>query len=453
MRTSIWFYFNFKQLFLLLFIFSPAIRPLQGQINLTLNQCLDLALKQSYLVQAAGVAIEIAETKYAASASQQWPNLSLNGAYTRIGKVTSFSIPMGPGGSLKTFQFGTPNRMNADLKFQVPLFTWGRIQATLGLARTATTLATLQRQQEKIRTVDQVLRAYFAVLLNQEIIHLNTVNVQRADTLWQISGQRYAAGMIPQLEVLRAEVQLKNAQSTLAEVRENLAKSKLFLAKMIGLNAEKFTLAARLENHPVAVDPDSVMPRALRIRSDRRALQIQQELAVEKINLARSGNKPNFFAFSGYNVTNGFDPMAPDRFIDNWNLGVQVTVPLFDGFNTRYQVQEAQLQLKTLALQDAEIQELICLQIRQAFISLRQAENKIKMQIENIALAQATLQLAEKQFQDGVVSSLDVLTAQQTLAQNELLHVQAIFNQLMAQLELAKIIEDYTWFGNSLAPF
>jgi outer membrane protein TolC len=429
--------------YLILFLVGlTSILPAQTSLDLT--QCLARAYAHSYLLRGADVARHSAEAQLAATQAQRLPAINLSSIYTRIGKISSFSIPMGT--TVRTFQFGTPNRVNLDVKLQMPLFTWGRVAATIGLSQSGATLATLQVRQEKLRTTDQVLRGFFIVLFNQELVQLNQANLARAEKFKQITSSRFAAGMVPKLENLRAQVQLENSRGTLAEALDNLQKSKIWLAKLIGLAADSFQVTGSFEFDPITVDPDEFEKRALAVRSELRVFQLQQQLGEHQIDLAQSGNKPNLFFFSGYSVTNGFDPMEPNRFVDNWNVGVQATVPLFDGFKTRHEVQKARLDLAAIDWQRQELAEIIQMQVRQSLVSLKQAGEKIQTQESNITLAREALQIAENQYSRGFASSLDVLNAQQTLAQSEFFHAQAIFNHLMARLDLCKAVEDYTWF-------
>ncbi|UCE08450.1 MAG: TolC family protein, partial [bacterium] len=262
--------------------------------------------------------------------------------------------------------------------------------------------------------------------------------------------KRFASGLVPKLELLRAQVQLKNSQSSMEEAQSNLTKSKIFLAKIIGRDDENISITGTFSYESVSIDEENLITRAQKIRSDLKILQLQQEINQNQIKLARSGNKLNFFLFSNYTVQNGFDPMDPDRFIDNWNVGVQVSLPLFDGFVTSHKVQQARLQFQTVQLQEQEIRDLIRLQVRQALITMKQSEHKIANQQQNITLAKEALQVAETQYQNGLVSSLEVLDAQQTLSQSELMHTQASFNHIMAKLDLSRAIEDYSWFESNL---
>ncbi|HEX9974847.1 MAG TPA: TolC family protein, partial [bacterium] len=239
----------------------------------------------------------------------------------------------------------------------------------------------------------------------------------------------------------------KNAQSAWREAHSNLDKSKIFLAKVIGRNEEGISIRGEFQFDPISFDETEIISKAISVRSDIAAIRLQQQMNQSQISLAKSGNKPNLFLFSGYNVVNGFDPMNPDKFVDNYNVGIQLAVPLFDGFATSHKVQQAELQYQQIQLQEQEIKDLIQMQARQAIISLKQSENKIKTQEENIVLAKEALQVAEKQYQDGLVSSIEVLDAQHTLSQSELFRTQAIFNHVMTKVDLCRAMEDFEWFG------
>jgi outer membrane protein len=291
------------------------------------------------------------------------------------------------------------------------------------------------------------LRAYYAVLLNEEVIRLRKESVQRAESHLKVAEDRFQAGMVPRLQLLQAQVELKNTQSALSDAGGNLEKSKIFLAKVIGLDSEQISISGKLQFEPVVINENEIITRSISARSDIEAIRLQQQMSQSQVSLAKSGNKPNLFLFSGYNVVNGFDPTNPDKFVDNYNVGVQLAVPLFDGFATSHKVQQAELQYDQVQLQEQEIKDSITMQVRQAIIALQQSEEKIRTQDENIDLAKEAWKVAEKQYHDGLISSIEVLDAQHTLSQSELLRTQAIFNHIMTKVDLCRAMVDFEWFG------
>ncbi len=433
-----------KMIYLLIFFLLSNVSF--GQEKLSLRDCLQFAFKESHLLKASDYSVQSADAALGEARAQRLPKITLSSLYTRIGKITTFFIPTGPGGKLTKFQFGTPNRMNLDVKLQLPVFTWGRVSSTIELSRAGASLSRVQKRQQRLALTAQVLQGYFAVLLNQEVIRLHRSNVQRAQHHFEVSKTKFEAGIVPRLQMMQAEVQLKNAKTQLMDAEGNLQKSLSYLGKLIGRENLNFTLADSIRYQPVEVDEEKLIEMALSRRSDLEGLRLRQQMTQSQLQLANSGNKPNLFLFSGYNVTNGFDPMEPDKFVDNYNVGLQLTFPIFDGFATSKKVEQARLDYEALLEQEKEAKAMIKLQLREAIIALRQAEAKIAAQKENIRMSRETLKTAEIQYRDGLVSSLDVRDAQQMLNQAELLYVQAIFNHIMAKLAICRAVEDFSWF-------
>jgi outer membrane protein len=357
---------------------------------------------------------------------------------------------MGPGGTDKTIKFGTSDKVSVDAKLQMPIFTWGRVSSTINLAKVGLTISDVLKRQEMLNVTDQVLRAFYAVVLNREIISVHESSIQRAENYLQIAEKRFSTGNVSKLDLLRAQVQLKNTGSALAEAKDNLAKSKIYLSKVVGSKDTVMNIAGSMNHEPVEEKDEELISKAESVRSDLNILQAQLDMNEMGIRIARSGNKPSLYAFSGYSVQNGFNPMEPEKFVENWNAGVQLSIPLFDGFSTKHKVEEARIELQKTKLQKEEILDMIRIQIQQALISLHQAEEKITTQEGNIVLSREALRIAEIQYQNGIVSSLELMDAQQALTQSELLYTQAVFNHVMSKLELCKAVGDYHWFEFSL---
>lgn len=417
---------------------------LKAQEKIDLNQSVRMALEKNNLIKISDLSVSIAQKEVQESKSQYWPSLQLSGAYTRVGRIPSFTIPMGE--REQTFQLGTHNRINAAVELQLPVFTWGRIKGSIQLSESGKKLSQIEKKQKINQVKESVLRAFYSAVLNKEMAELEEENVSRARKLFQISKDRFEAGNIPRLELLRTEVQLKNAQSQQEEAQKNLHQSKILLGKTIGKEQEDFRVKGKLRFEPLSVETSQLIQKAYQNRKDIRVLEVQRKMKESQIHLAKSGNKPNVFLFSSYNVATGFDPLNPDKLVGNWNVGVQVAAPVFDGFASKYRVTQNQLKLKKSQIQKQEMKEVIRMQVRQAVVELQKAEDKIQSLQENIKLAREALGVAMEQYEKGFASSLDVLDAQQTLTQTERLVKRALFSHIMAKLDLCQTIEDFRWF-------
>lgn len=436
----------------ILIILFPLIFLTQawGQQSYTLSECLTEAFKTSNLLKIADIGMEMSEEKLTQVQRQRIPTVTAKGTYLRIAKVASFSIPMGPGGEMQDIKFGTPNRINGEIGFGLPLVTFGRINSQIAMAKTGMEMSALERQQKALDVTDVVLRSYFSVLISHKAIETNRINMERAQKNLQTAETRYNKGLVPQLEFLRAQVQATNTQTMLDDTKSTLKKSNILLAKAIGHEGEVVTAQGELVYSPINVHPDSLIQQAYRQRYDLAALELQQSLLNDQIDMTKTALRPTLMGIGGYTVQNGFNPMNPDEFIDNWNAGVQLSFPFFDGGVTHHKIQQVEKQITSMQLQEKEIKELIAMQIRQSVVSLQQAEQKYLVQQDNINFAQQALQSAEVQYNNGLASSLDLIAAQQALSESELMYLRALFSHVMAKLDLCKAIGEYSFFEETL---
>ncbi len=430
-----------------LLIFSGL---LFAQEKLSLSQCLHLAYQNNHLLKAAGLQEEQALVQLKLSRTKRLPVVNLLSGYTRIGRLSTIEFSTGPGVPPRKLTFGTPNRMNLDLRLQMPLFTWWRIKNGISLAETGLQFNRLETEKQKIAVTAQVLQAYFSALLAKKMVELSAQNLERTREYLAITQKRFNSGQLPKLELLRAQVKMKNEESRWQNARAEYDKSLAFLASVTGTKAAQIAPEGELQFLPFKANEQDLFKQALQQRIEIKQLESQKNMLHFQQKISAAGDKPTLGLISSYSVMNGFNPMDPEKFYTNYNIGLQLSWALFDGFNSRYQTQGLHYQQQALSEQRKAVEENIKLQIRQALISLTQAAQKIESQQANIELAREALQLAQKQYDQGVSSSLDLLDAQTVLLQTEMGYWQAVFSHILAKIELAKAIGNFSMFENQM---
>ena len=439
-----------KVKYLFLFIVFIGVSRTAAQDKWALSECLRAAYQANHLLKAVTYQEQQARMQLNISKAQRLPVVNMLSGYTRIGRLTTIEFSTSPDAPPRKLTFGTPNRMNLDVRLQMPLFTWQRIKNSIRLATLGLQMNSLEKEKQKLSLTAQVLQAYYGALFGKKILELTRQNVQRTEEYLNITQRRYAAGQLPKLELLRARVKLKNEQSRLQSARAEYEKSLAFLARVTGKSPGSIEPDGQIKFVPLTVDEHEYVQRALEKRPELRQLHGQKAMLATQQKIAGAGNKPNLGLVSSYSVMNGFDPMNPEKFYTNYNIGLQLSWPLFDGFKARFQAQGLYYNQKALEEQTKEIEENIKLQIRQALISLKQATQKIESQKANIELASEALSLAQKQYNQGVISSLDLLDAQKALLQTEMAYWQAVFSHILAKIELCKATANFSVFEDQM---
>jgi outer membrane protein TolC len=124
----------------------------------------------------------------------------------------------------------------------------------------------------------------------------------------------------------------------------------------------------------------------------------------------------------------------------NWNAGIVVTIPLFDGFSTVAKINEARHRYEQSILEKEDIRDQTAVDVRRACLDLKKANSIINSQKSGIEEAREALKISYISFDNGVGTNLDVLDAQVSLSQIEKNLAEAIYDYLMARAYLDKTL-------------
>jgi len=150
------------------------------------------------------------------------------------------------------------------------------------------------------------------------------------------------------------------------------------------------------------------------------------------MQMAKAGWRPQVNAGLGYSYRSNNPGNIFNNNHNNWNAGLTVTIPVFDGFSTKAKVDQAASRYAEAALEKEDLVEQIAVDIRQACLDLRQAETIINSSKDNVEEAKEALKISEVSYDNGEGTNLDVLDAQVSLSQIEKNLSEGIYDYLMA---------------------
>ena len=129
----------------------------------------------------------------------------------------------------------------------------------------------------------------------------------------------------------------------------------------------------------------------------------------------------------------------------NWVAGVGLHIPLFDGYATHFKEQLAQANLSVAEAHRAEVQRLISTEVNQAIEDVLAQKKKLSAADLQLEQASAAVSLANKQYEAGVVTNLELLDAHTTQAQSRLLKSKALYNLALSEYKLQQAIGEKNW--------
>jgi len=401
---------------------SRAVAAPQTALRLGLAQAVALALESDEVLRQASEAILAAESDVTAAASGRLPRLDLAGEWTANLKKPAFFLPpefgAGFGGATKV-EMGRDFSLQGAASLSWNLWTAGRLSAAVGAARELVAASRWRRDAVADAVRYQARAAYLDVLLAAEHVSIATRARSTTSEALRIARAGFAQGTVSEFEVLRARVELANREAPLIQARNARRQAELVLARACGLPTDAvLVLTDSLAAVPPPA-PERLLLQAMQERSpELRALHRQVAATEQALALARAGRGPVVQLRGQYAVQAEWDrDLAPghDERATSASAGVAVSVPVFDGLQSKAEIRGARADLRTAELELERITADRRLAVQQARLQLENAQAALAGRREGVALAEEAYRLAMVRLENGLATPLERLDAELAL--------------------------------------
>ncbi len=471
MTTHLPMRFTFLVTGLLLLLQSTAFGQVKGDslfadTELTLEDAIKVAVANNPQVNRALLSVKDADELVDIAYSEVYPNISSSMSYTRNFEVPVNFIPAiifdqnADPDELVPVAFGTDNNWQGGFTVTQNIF---RGEVFVGLS-TSEIFKTVQQENLRATTqqiITQARVAYYQVLVAKEQLRLQEAQIRRIEQNLKENRARQQAGLVDEYAVLQLEVQLSNQRPQLIEAQYAVDEAYRGLKVALGLplqvdfevkgNLNAFDIvsedAGAEENAQIKridqMNPfiyqreEEAMSSFMDERGDLRILDARLNLNEKEIQAVKSRFLPTITA--SYNLQwSAAEPGSPTFFENNTRfqtLGINVSLPIFEGFKRMADVQRAQIARK-------DIEE----QIRAAELSaeneVASAAEELNKSFETAEARKQALEQAEEGYQralarleNGIGSQLEVTDAEVQVRQAEVNYALMVFEYLSAKAQ------------------
>ncbi len=323
-----------------------------------------------------------------------------------------------------------------------PLWRSGAVSAGIRYAElySASTDEAIRRQVQD--TVVQATEEFLGVLLAQQMVNVYTESAAVAERMLETAQKKRNAGSASDYEVLRAEVEVASTRAALIKERNALRSKVIRLLQTMGVNQESdVTLVGSLEYLPESFEFSTLVQTALVNRPDLLQAEAALRMADEQLRVVKGSYGPSADAFLNGKYQNP-DPNDPslDEWSDDWSAGLQVTYTLFDGLERKGRLTQAKSVRRQAEANLRNAEEAARVEIHQALLDLRNAEELYQSQAKNIDLSREALRMLENGHKVGKNTQIEVLDARSALTEAMGQYYNAIFSHLIARLAIRKAI-------------
>ncbi len=424
-----------KSLLIFFFIVAglPSMSAQEKQLSLSLKQAQQYALEYNKTLKNAGLAVDAAREFIWESVAMGLPQVDVTMDYSNfLGAEINFG------------EFGTiPFKPTSNLSLTVGQLVFsGSYIVGLQTARIYKDLSESGYVKTELDIKGQVISSYYTVLVAErthEIIMQNLANIK---DVHDKTAALYSVGMAEETDVDQMAVQVSYLENAAKSAERQIELAYNLLRLQLGASVDsELKLTDNLDNILLRINFDAAMGESLDLDKnvDYQVMNKQQLLSKKQVTLEQMGYLPTvtgFYSRTEKILKPEFDMTPPNL------LGLQMNLPIFTSGSRKSKVDQARIEYKTTLNNKALLTDQLLIQEKQCRFNLRTGLEQYESQKENVEVSHRVYDNIALKYQQGLVSSLDLTTANNNYLKAESDYVGALLQLLNAKLELDKLMNN-----------
>lgn len=348
-----------------------------------------------------------------------------------------------PAGTYIPVKFGTKYNATAGFSVSQILFSNDYLVA-LKASHAFLELSEKSVQRSSIETIANVNKAYYTVLVNRERLKLVQSNVERIEKLLKDTRALNQNGFVEKIDVDRVEVAYNNLVSEKEKITKLMGLTETLLKFQMGIDvSQSITLKDSLDvgGIPPAAIAEMSSP-DVKKRIEYSLLQSQRRLNLLDVQRNKMGFLPTVVAYGSVNAQaqrGEFNIFNTEyRWFPVAVIGATVNLPIFNGGQKHYKLQQAKLSLRVTDNTIKNLENLVKLEISSATVAFQNAWTSVNTQRKNMELAKNIFDVSRKKYEQGIGSSLEVITAETALKEAQANFYDAVYAYYVAKIDYEK---------------
>ncbi len=424
--------------FIALLTFGGAwAQEAQDTLTLTLDKALQIALSENPVIKVAGQEIQLKKEVKREALGGLFPEVALGGSYTRSVKAQKMSL------AGEVFSIGTKNTYGGGLTVSLPVFAPG-LYKSISLTQSDVELALEKARSSKLDLVNQVSKAYYQLLLAQDSYDVLLRSYNQAEANYKIVDAMYKQGSVSEYDKIRADVQVRSLKPNVVSAHNGVDLARLQLQVLIGMDAGiPIAVVGNLKDHEMAMFQQQLSDVAISLENNStlKQLDLNKELLGKNLKLQNTNFMPVVALSFDYMYTSMSDNFKFSEY--NWYpksaLGLSFSIPLFKASNFS-KVKQAKIQLLQLASNRVNIERQINMQATSYMDQMAASTEQVVSNREGIVQAEKGRQIAQKRYEIGNGTILEMNDSEVALTQAKLVYNQSIYDYLVAKADLDLVL-------------
>ncbi len=430
---------------ILIFLFSGIFSVnlfAQDSRNLTLEESIQIGLKNSELIHSSQMKVNYAEARWSEVNTYRLPSLKLNASYTRLSEIEPFILNT-PFGNFD-IQPSIVNNYNIKLSLQQPIFTGFRLSSSSNIAEYTYEAQKQEYTKDEQQLIYDIKKAYWGLFDVTKVKSVVDENIDLIKAHLSDVKNFYENGISTKNDVLKVQVQLAEAELRQIDADNGVKLATSNLNNVIGLplstNIEvQSDVTLEDENTP---DLDQLIQEAIENRPELKSMDFRLKAGESGVTMAESGWYPQIYLAGNYYYSRPNQRIFPaeDKFNGTWDVSVGLSWDIWNWLATSDQTKQAEAQLEQVKDGYKSLKDGVSLEVTQNYLNLLKAKEKVIASNQSVHQAEENYRVTNETFKNGLALNSDLLDAEFALLQAKTNYIQSLADYELAKAGLEKSI-------------
>jgi len=388
--------------------------------SLSLKTVIQQVISTYPSVKVAEEAIRNADSRIGLAKTGYNPTVDMTASFANLAPVTKLSFP-----GLGNFQLYPGNNYSASVNFQQLVYDFGRTHQNVELENENKAIGEQTLEQVKQTLSLYTINSYYTLLFLQAAIKIKDEQLSTLNEHLQYIEKVMATGSATEYQVLTTKVRISSVENQKVDLIAALKTQQATMNSLLGIDqTNKPVVRYELSVEPPAVQSDSILSFAFRNRDEVLINEKRATLAELRYGMTKLQNKPLLNLQASGGAKNGYIPYL-NRLTPNYVIGLGLRVPIYDGMKNKYNISQAQSAITSLSYESDYTKRNISNEVYESEALLFAASKKVSQSELQLTQALKAYSLAETSFKSGIITNLDLLDANTSVSESNLLLLKA----------------------------
>jgi outer membrane protein TolC len=430
----------------LLIIFIALFGLLHAQdlkVPAKLKELTEESLRNFPKMHSLDEAVNLSSLKVDMSRAAYLPIVNADASYLHLNPVSKVVIPVGAG-ITKGLQMNPDDNYSATLSVVQPLLDLktpaNTDKAKSDLAVTLTNKGALQAQ-----LAYQIAQVYYGIIYLNSSINVQQMQLKLVKSTLKLIEARLKSGDALKYDLVSTQVRYTNVENYISELKAQLSKQYNLLGMLTGQSSNQQSISdSTFSDSYLDIVKDSLQTEILAVNNDIKIAEAKKIYSESDISAVKRLYLPSLNIIGGIGYKNGIAPEIYDTKF-NYYYGLNFSLPIFPASRPHIQLEMAQVGLR-LAQNELDYQKLsVSKDIANALEDIQKNQKKYASMDTLLQQASLAVELGTERFKEGVITSVELLTAETNYQDALLSKLQTEYNLLLSKLELSRLAGKRWW--------